>query len=275
MPASNALAGLPINPIDFDALKRQMREAPAFPHFCIDNFLDASFAEAVRDAFPSYDEAGRLGHTFDAVNEKRKIQITDAAQFPAPIRRLHEVLAADAFVAKLSEMSGIADLVADPALSGGGIHETNHGGHLDVHVDFNFNPELGMYRRLNMLIYFNAEWPDSYGGILDLWDAEVKNCVGRFAPVFNRAAGFATSDHSWHGVTPVTCPPNVMRKSFAVYYYTREAPPGWDGVPRSTVFRARPDEYWKGGLAMPAERLARATRRQVDTLKSRVKKLLV
>lgn len=274
VPTNHDLAGLPLNPLDFDALKRQMRDAPAFPHFCIDNFLEPGFAEAVRDAFPSYDEAGRLGKTFDAVNEKRKIQVTDAALFPAPIRRLHELLASDAFVARMSGMSGIAGLMADPALAGGGIHETHRGGHLDVHVDFNFNPDLGLYRRLNLLVYFNTDWQDAYGGVLDLWDADVKHCVGRYAPIFNRAAGFATSDHSWHGVTPVTCPPHVMRKSFAVYYYTREAPPGWDGVPRSTVFRARPDEHWKGGVAMPAERFARAGRRGVEALKGRVKQLL-
>ncbi len=275
MPKSDDLAQFPINSIDFPALKRQMQEAPAFPHFCIDNFFELSFAEAVRDAFPSYDAAARMGRAFDAVNEKRKIQITDATLFPEPIRRLHEMLASDAFVAHLSEMSGIQNLVADPGLSGGGIHETNDGGHLDVHVDFNFNPQLGLYRRLNILFYFNSDWQDAYGGILDLWDADVKHCVGRYAPIFNRAAGFATSNHSWHGVTPVTCPPGMSRKSFAVYYYTREAPPDWDGVPRSTVFRPRPDEYWKGGVAMPAERLARATKRQMDSLKGRVKKLLV
>lgn len=272
MPNDLNLPGL--NPIDFSALKQQMRDAPAFPHFCIDNFLEPSFAEAVRDAFPSYEEAERLGHAFDAVNEKRKIQVTDAALFPAPIRRLNAILASDAFVARMSEMSGIPNLVADPGLSGGGIHETNHGGHLDVHVDFNFNPDLGLYRRLNVLIYFNTDWQDSYGGVLDLWDADVKHCVGRYVPIFNRAAGFATSKLSWHGVTPVTCPPGVTRKSFAVYYYTREAPPDWDGVARSTVFRARPDEQWKGKVAMPAEQLARAARHGAGTLKGHLKKLL-
>jgi hypothetical protein len=275
VPPSDQFAEYPINPIDIPALKRQMQNAPAFPHFCIDNFFDTSFAEAVRDSFPSYDAAAGMGRTFDAVNERRKIQITDSTLFLGPIRRLNDMLASAAFVAWLSEVSGIPNLMADPGLSGGGIHETSHGGHLDVHVDFNFNPILGLYRRLNVLFYFNADWKESYGGVLDLWDADVKHCVGRFVPIFNRAAGFATSNHSWHGVTPVTCPPGDSRKSFAVYYYTQETPPDWDGVPRSTVFRARPDEYWKGGVAMPAERLARATRRQVDALKGRVKKLLV
>jgi Rps23 Pro-64 3,4-dihydroxylase Tpa1-like proline 4-hydroxylase len=103
------------------------------------------------------------------------------------------MLASDGFVAKMAHISGIPGLVADPSLVGGGIHETNHGGRLDVHVDFNVHPASALFRRLNILIYFNKGWRDEDGGALDLWDADVRHCVGRFTPVFNRAAGFATS----------------------------------------------------------------------------------
>lgn len=260
--------------IDFDAMKIQMRDAAGFPHFCIDNFLDESLASEIHDAFPSYQEATRLGTSFHAVNEHLKTQITDHTKFEAPIHRLYEILCSDEFVRTMSRMSGIENLIADPALAGGGIHETNSGGHLDVHVDFNFNETTGLYRRLNILVYFNKNWKEEYGGYLDLWNKDVSNCVGRFAPTFNRAAGFATSNLSWHGVTPVSCPLGEVRKSFAAYYYTREGPPDWDGVKRSTVFRARPDEYWKGAIAMPVESIARATRRTVSSLKKRVSKII-
>lgn len=263
-----------LNEIDFDALKQKMLQAPGFPHFCVDNFLNESFANEIHDSFPVYQEAEKMGKTFSAVNEKRKVQITDSGKFLAPILRLHEILASDEFVSTIAYVSGIDNLIADPQLAGGGIHETNHGGHLDVHVDFNFSEETGLYRRLNILIYFNKIWKEEYGGYLDLWDKDVQHCLGRFAPVFNRAAGFATSNSSWHGVTPVTCPQGEMRKSFAVYYYTKEPPPDWDGVKHSTVFRARPDEYWKGMVAMPSENFARATRNTADSLKKRVKNIL-
>ncbi|MGY4827917.1 2OG-Fe(II) oxygenase [Sphaerotilaceae bacterium SBD11-9] len=263
-----------LNDIDFDALKSHMRTAPGFPHFCIDNFLDEAFANEVHDAFPSYQEAEKMGHSFHAVNEYKKTQITDARKFPPSIHRLYELLCSDEFVAKMSHMSGIKDLIADPALAGGGIHETSGGGHLDVHVDFNFNKETGLYRRLNILVYFNKDWHEDYGGYLDLWDKDVTTCLGRFAPSFNRAAGFATSNISWHGVTPVHCPPGQVRKSFACYYYTKEAPPDWDGVQRSTVFHARPDEYWKGAIAMPAENILHATRRTLSAMKKSVRNIL-
>jgi len=263
-----------LNELDIKEMKSKVANAPGFPHFCIDNFLDESFANEVHDSFPSFSEAEKLGKLFSAVNEKRKIQITDAEKFPPAIYKLHETLASKEFVDAMSEMTGIKNLIADPQLSGGGIHETNSGGHLDVHVDFNYNEELKLHRRLNILIYFNKDWSEDDGGYLDLWDRDVKNCLGRFAPTFNRAAGFATSEISWHGVTPVTCPEGKMRKSFAVYYYTKEAPPGWDGVEHSTIFRARPTEYWKGNVAMPAENLARATRKSVQSLKQGIKKIL-
>lgn len=264
-----------MNEIDIPGMRQKMASAPAFPHFCIDNFLDEAFANEVHDAFPSYAEAKvAAGHEFATVNEKRKVQINDSSKFPPAIYKLHELLASKEFVDAMSEMSGIPNLIADPGLGGGGIHETNSGGHLDVHIDFNFHPGLGLHRRLNILIYFNKDWPEEYGGYLDLWDKEVKECQGRFAPAFNRAAGFATSEVSWHGVTPITCPPEKMRRSFAVYYYTKEAPAGWDGQKHSTIFKARPTEYWKGNVAMPAENLVRATEKTIHSAKQVVKKLL-
>lgn len=245
-----------------------------FPHFCLDNFLAPEFAEEIHDAFPSYEEALKLGHEFSAVNERYKIQIPDSKKFPKPIFELHELLAEDEFVKKVGNMLNIPNLIADPDLMGGGIHETNSGGHLDVHIDFNYVRQKQWHRRVNILIYFNKDWKEEYGGYFDIWDKEVKNRKGYFAPVFNRACGFATGEYSWHGVTPITCPRNRLRKSFAVYFYTKEAPEGWDGSVHSTIFKARPDEWVKGYVAMPAEKAVRDVKQAVRSLKTGVKSLL-
>lgn len=245
-----------------------------FQHFCIDDILVPAFADEIYDAFPSYHEAKTMGREFAAVNEKRKIQITDSRKFPAPILELHQMLASPEFIARVEKMMGIPNLLADPDLNGGGIHETNSGGHLDVHVDFNYIPEKQWHRRVNILIYFNKNWKEEYGGYLDLWDKEVKNRIGYFAPQFNRACGFATGTHSWHGVTPVTCPLDNMRRSFAVYYYTAEPPAGWDGTEHSTIFKARPSEWMKGTVAMPMENAIRGVKGSVRSLKDGVKSLI-
>jgi len=263
-----------INPIDEVEFKKSLLSAEAFPHFCIDNFLVANFAEEVYQAFPSFNQAQKIGKEFSAVNEKRKVQVTDSTKFPPAIKKLSDLLASKEYVDLWSELTGIPNLLADNELVGGGIHETNSGGHLDVHVDFNYVAEKKYHRRLNILIYFNKDWKEEYGGYLDVWDKDVKNRVGYFAPKFNRACGFITSDISFHGVTPLTCPPDIMRKSFATYYYTKEAPVGWAGDEHSTIFRARPDEWVKGNVLMPAENVASKARRLVKRVRSEIKTLI-
>ncbi|MDX1914800.1 MAG: hypothetical protein SFU55_04380 [Methylophilus sp.] len=42
----------------------------------------------------------------------------------------------------------------------------------------------------NRLIYFNKDWNEEYGGYLDVWNKEVTELCGYFAPSFNRACGF-------------------------------------------------------------------------------------
>ena len=137
------------------------------------------------------------------------------------------------------------------------MHQTAARGHLDVHVDFNFLEERQWHRRANLLIFFNREWPAEWGGEFELWDAEVKVRHHAHLPIFNRCVVFETNEISFHGVSAVKCPPGQARKSFAAYYYTTAAPAHWGGQSHSTIFRARPDEFLKGTVAMPAEKAKR------------------
>ena len=133
------------------------------------------------------------------------------------------------------------------------MHVTNSSGILDVHVDFNYSEKLKLYRRLNILIYLNEEWQEDWGGNIELWDKEVKNCVHSFAPVLNRCLIFSTSDYSFHGVTAVTTPPGIDRKSFAIYLYNKNPSENVFGESHSTIFKARPDESLKKYWRMPVE----------------------
>lgn len=258
-----------INPIDIEKFKQQVQQAEAFPHFCMDNFLKADFAEEVYNAYPSYSDAQKVGKEFKAVNEKKKIQITDSSQFPPAIKKLNDLLADEEFVAMLRHVFDIPTLEADPELVGGGIHQTDTGGRLDVHVDFNYLKGRNLHRRINLLLYFNKDWQESYGGYLDLWDKDVKKRVGYFEPKFNRLCGFETSEISFHGVTPIKCPEGVVRRSFATYYYTKEAPAGWNGKMHSTIFKPRPDEFFRGHFATSSKIL----KKFYKGLKHKIKKL--
>jgi Rps23 Pro-64 3,4-dihydroxylase Tpa1-like proline 4-hydroxylase len=240
-----------INPLDREAVRRRFLSAEPFPHLSIDNFLDAEFAERIAQSFPSLDEARKIGREFTAINERKKVQITDASRFAPAVSELNDLLASAEFLDFISYVTDIPKVIADEMLIGGGIHETGPRGHLDVHVDFNYIKDRGLHRRLNILIYFNKEWRPEWGGNIELWDRNVKVRHHSLSPIFNRCVLFETSAISYHGVSAVKCPDDTIRKSFAAYYYTTEAPAGWTGESHTTIFKARPDELVKGKVLMP------------------------
>jgi Rps23 Pro-64 3,4-dihydroxylase Tpa1-like proline 4-hydroxylase len=126
------------------------------------------------------------------------------------------------FVAFLEGLTGISGLVADPHYRGGGLHQILPGGRLGIHADFNFYPKLKLYRRLNVIVYLNQNWQESYGGHLELWDKATLKSVKRVLPTFNRMVVFDTSSKSLHGhPEPLTCPEGRSRKSLALYYIRR------------------------------------------------------
>lgn len=257
-----------INPLDKDALRDQFRGAKPFPHLVVDNFLEPSFLKEVVEAYPRFDrawsDAQGTRDAFNALNEKLKVQISDSDRFPDPVKRLHDALSSDGFLESLSYITGIENLQNDPAMRGGGMHLTGPRGRLDVHIDFNYSKELQMHRRLNILVYLNERWEDDWGGAVELWDTEVKNCLVSAKPILNRCVLFETSDISFHGVEPVTCPPNMARISFAGYYYTPEPPENWDGEHHTTVFKARPDEALRDFVWGNVDRIGRAAYRKLQ-----------
>lgn len=263
-----------MRPLDVEALREQFHSGVPFPFFAIDDFLEPEFARSVAAAYPSYEQARAMGQEFSKINERLKIQVTDYGKFPEPVKQLADLLASTEWLAALERITGIERLLADEELAGAGMHLTGAGGRLDVHVDFNYLEDRKLHRRLNILIYLNPEWQADWGGEIELWDKEVTRRHQSFSPRFNRCVVFQTSEISFHGVTPVTAPEGTVRKSFAGYYYTREAPPHWDGQAHSTVFRARPTERFRRDVLMPLERARGKANEALFRFKRRLKNAL-
>ena len=212
-----------------------------FPNVVAHEFLTPGFLDEVIESLPTYELACRVGRVFTGKRERNKVQLSDRSLFPGPVTDLLELLISDDFVQMLREVTGMP-LIADPGFLGGGIHMTPAGGRLDVHVDFNYVPEKRLFRRLNLLLFLNRGWSESWGGQLELWDRGVRCCERTINPSANTCVFFETSDHSFHGVTEVTCPKDETRKSFAMYYYSESQPPDWNGRVHDTVFMDRPGE---------------------------------
>jgi hypothetical protein len=260
-----------INRLDLESLRQKFRSAQPFPHVTIDNFLVPGTAEEVAAAYPSFEKATEMGFGVNIVNEQRKIQVTDTAKFPDPVRRLNDALASPKFMADVEYITGIPALLSDELLEGGGMHLTGPGGRLDVHVDFNVLEKRNLFRRLNILVYLNPTWRDEWGGQIELWDKDVKVCHLRSQPIINKCLIFETSNISYHGVAPLKTPPDIIRRSFAAYYYTKEPPAYWDGKAHSTIFKARPDETLRRLVHMPLEQLRDKVERGIRRVKSRLR----
>src|SRR5712664_3557533 len=212
-----------LQPFDREKLRAEFAAAKPFPYVKIENFIDPEKAKAIVAAFPSFDVALAQGRTFATVNERKKVQISDRSKYEAPVAELNDLLASEEFLADLSYITVVPNLLADEELVGGGIHVTGPGGRLDVHVDFNYIEDRKLHRRLNLLLYLNAPWQENWGGQFQLWDKDVKRCEATFAPIFNRCVIFETNEISFHGVVPVSKEARELRKSFAAYSYTKEA----------------------------------------------------
>lgn len=207
--------------------------AAPFPHAVIDGFLPADVLAEVIAEFPPPEDASSWtrweGNAEDGIlAQKGKSHISAERRLgPTTRRLLHELRSAE-FLEVLHALTGIRPLIPDPYNAGGGLHLSEPGAVLRIHADFERHPLLHLERRLNLLLYLNERWEESFGGHLELWTKDMTACARRIAPLANRCVIFTTGPASYHGhPDPLRCPPGRVRASIATYYYTntaREAP---------------------------------------------------
>jgi len=181
---------------------------------------------------------------------EKKLCFDQVAKLPTPIANIIRELNTPVFLRFLEELTGINGLIPDPYYRGGGIHQIEKGGKLDIHIDFNKYTKLNLYRRVNVLLYLNKDWDESYAGQLEFWSGHKQNdkhvlekCVSRILPIFNRLVVFSTSESSYHGhPEPLNCPDDRTRRSIATYYYTSTPATNETEDAHSTTFIKRPQD---------------------------------
>ena len=117
-----------------------------------------------------------------------------------------------------AKVTGIPGLQTIEDRLGYGLHQGANQSFLDIHIDYNLHPLRKLYRKLNLIIFLNESWESNWGGHLELWDADVANCVQSIAPVFNRCALFECSEIStmdttgsrFRKVSPASQPINII-----------------------------------------------------------------
>lgn len=244
--------------VDLDRLTARLdtdaasyRAASPFPHIVLDDvLLPEAFAKAAGE-FPGMHDEFWKGYLH--VNEY-KYSNTEPDSWGSTLNQVAREFCSPAFVAYLERLTGIEGLMDDWSMDGGGLHMTKRGGHLNIHADFStHHTHEDWARRVNILLYLNEEWDESWGGRLELWDPDMTACQARVAPAGNRMLVFTTSLDSFHGhPDALQCPDDVARRSMALYYFTREE----NAVRRSTNYQARPEESRLKKVAIGADRAA-------------------
>jgi hypothetical protein len=222
---------------DVERLRSTYQSAEPYPHIVIDDFLEPGAVDEAIAEFPPLDPDQWTN--FIHVNE-RKFSNTDPGTWGKTLQQILDELNSPRFVRFVSQLLGVDDLIADPSLEGGGLHQSTRGGFLNIHADYTVHPHNRTWqRRANLLLYLNEDWRPEYGGDLELWSADMKQCVEKVAPISNRALIFTTDVTSFHGhPEPIRCPEGAARRSLALYYFSVEKDP----MVRSTEYRPRPGD---------------------------------
>ena len=207
------------------SLFEQFNAAEPFRHVLIEDFLADPFLQSVSEHFPKPVEEEMLSEFGD---RSLKHTVEDLAALGEPFPQWDALLKSREFIGWLETVTGIPDLIFDPAYVGAGTHNNFSGQSLDMHIDFNRHPVNGLHRRLNLIVYLCPEWDMSWGGSLklqkDAWDRTGYQQERVYPPFMNHAVLFETNERSWHGFDEIKLPEDkqhLSRRSLTVYYYSK------------------------------------------------------
>jgi len=238
---------------DADRLAASFREREPFRHVVIDDFLEPEFCAQLFHEFPPFErgnarnEAGELG---------AKSTVEKIRELGSSYSALDDLIQTREFLDLIGQITGIPDLIYDPWYFGGGTHENRAGQDLDAHVDFNRHPVEQWHRRLNLIVYLNHEWQDTWGGSLELHSDPRADGdrIKLITPLYNRAVIFETTEWSWHGFSRIALPDekkSISRKSIALYFYTKQRPAEELAETHSTIYVDRPlPEHFRAGTTL-------------------------
>jgi Rps23 Pro-64 3,4-dihydroxylase Tpa1-like proline 4-hydroxylase len=196
------------------------QDAQPFPHVVWDDFWDEETLDEILAEWPADDDP-----LWDIIASKRVVKksIFEKKKLGPNTQGFYEFLGDRDWIRSLEELTGISDL----ALGYAGLHYSLPGGFMGIHLDFNWDPKLEMTRTLNVLTYLNKDWKPEHGGELELWNADMTECVQKVEPRYNTTAIMECSDISFHGHPD---PQHGYRKSFAAYYFAPGKPKNFHGT---------------------------------------------
>lgn len=194
----------------------------------MDKFLDSNTAQAVYNEFEYCMTSKRDSIYTKKYTHRNVFRKIGTQVYPdnSKLGTIMKYLISEEFTSKLRMITGIEDLHADPNYYGGGITEMFPGGYLKCHKDFNKHSGTGQYRKLNLLVYLNPEWPITWGGGIQLWCPKHQKLLTHIYGSSGDAVLFETSEISYHQVPPINPSAIQPRRALALYYFSNSWPVG-------------------------------------------------
>ena len=206
-------------------LSKGYLESHPFKHIVIDNFLKPECLDKILDEIKMLDSKDAYYKATHKPNNLEYNKFAFNTNVGPAISELFKELVSDKFVKSIETLTNIKNIIRnDTSLKGAGVHRIHKDGYLAIHTDFNTydSPEYGkLDRRINILIYFNPKWEESYKG--HLWLCDSTKPIKKILPILNRCVIFDTTNNSFHGHPErLTVPSDdICRESIACYYYTK------------------------------------------------------
>lgn len=203
--------------------------AEPFPHIKIDKLIPPAVLHELHLEIPESSQF-RRGCAFKTCFMQRGVQylkstMNEEARMGHMTRMVFAFFKSSTWISFLENLSGIKGIIPDPHFRGSGVYVTGPGGHLQIHANFNRYEALGLRRRLNLFLFLNYDWPEYFGGHLELWNRNMTACRQRILPSFGRIVIFSSTDFSYHGhPAPLAAPQGRMRRSLALSYFTNGCP---------------------------------------------------
>jgi 2OG-Fe(II) oxygenase superfamily len=201
-----------------DRLASEFNHAKPFDHLVLENFLKLT-PDEMAGIYPPPDWP--YWNKRNDFYQSGKMYCRDVDVIPPMISSMLYELSSPPTLKFLESVTGIGGIIPDPYYEGGGLHCSGPEGVLMPHTDFHYYDRLKLYRRINLLLYLNPEWDESFGGCLELWGNGSNKPEKLIVPNWGTCVIFRTDDHSVHGfTTPVK--QGHWRRSIALYYYSSQ-----------------------------------------------------
>ena len=236
-------------------MKAAFGSATPFPHLVMEGLFSSDCLKAVVEEFDSAPPG--MWREIQSGLQKKRATLPDAA-LPTNVQNYFDTLNSGPFIRFLTDVTGIPNLIPDPALHGGGMHEVEEGGGFEIHIDFDRHPRTLLNNRLVVITYLNDDWFDADGGSLELWHIKPPSRAASITPIFGRTVILAQSPIAAHG-HPHPIRAGRKRRSITAYFYT-------NGYATTTTSNLLPTTYIAHNGYSVAKRLELALRLAVPPI---------